>query len=539
MNSKKLIYVFFVLILGLLASCSGSNKNGTKDVAPAVTPPPVADTPPAPTPSSKDITKFYFTSPASTGTTINGQSITVTVPYNTNLEELTPTIVITGSSVSPASGEQNDFSNPSGASYTVKALDGTTKVYTVTVTEALLPGSNAAEILSFNISNQIGATKIDSAAHTVFVLMPLGTNLASLGTAITVSPGATVCPLPVGFLSPSYCQIKAENGTTKTWSIAVRAAGQEELFPYAWAAMKYVPGGLTCPTGVGDYNTATVANAYWMGSTEVTYLLWYTVRTWAETNINGHRADGGVLYSFANKGREGSTGTIGNPPVSNQLFSPRYPVTTISWRDAMVWTNAFTEWYNANAGTHYSCVYYLSDGITPIRISTSNVDNPVVKQDATGFRLPTSAEWNMASRYIGTVAPTTGLLASERNTTTVDGVMYYWTPGIYTSGAIADNTHPTETKVVAWYSANSSGSAKPVATRATNALGISDMSGNVCEWNFDASGSFRVISGGGWSDDAYYNSMSIAGVISSVPYSAFNYVGFRLARTGVEDVLCQ
>ena len=45
--------------------------------------------------------------------------------------------------------------------------------------------------------------------------------------------------------------------------------------------MRYVPGGLTTPTGTDDNGTATVSNGYLMGETEVTYELWYAVYTWA------------------------------------------------------------------------------------------------------------------------------------------------------------------------------------------------------------------------------------------------------------------
>ena len=61
--------------------------------------------------------------------------VTLTVPYGTNPSSLTPTIVHTGASVSPASGVAKDFTNP--VTYTVTAADGSTKAYTVTVTVAL------------------------------------------------------------------------------------------------------------------------------------------------------------------------------------------------------------------------------------------------------------------------------------------------------------------------------------------------------------------------------------------------------------------
>ena len=80
------------------------------------------------------ITAFSFDALQATGT-INGQSIVVRVPYNTDVTDLVPTITVAdGATVTPESGVGQDFSSP--VIYTAKAEDGTSKVYTVTVTGA-------------------------------------------------------------------------------------------------------------------------------------------------------------------------------------------------------------------------------------------------------------------------------------------------------------------------------------------------------------------------------------------------------------------
>lgn len=82
----------------------------------------------APLSSNKDITSFSF----SEGTgVITGNNIVVNVPSGTNLTSLTPTIGITGASVSPLSVVTQNFTSP--VTYTVTAENGTTKVYTVIV----------------------------------------------------------------------------------------------------------------------------------------------------------------------------------------------------------------------------------------------------------------------------------------------------------------------------------------------------------------------------------------------------------------------
>jgi hypothetical protein len=85
--------------------------------------------------SDKAITAFNFAglSPAVTGT-INGTTIALTVPFGTAVTALVPTVTITGSSVSPASGVAGNFTTP--VTYTVTAADSTTQDYTVTITIA-------------------------------------------------------------------------------------------------------------------------------------------------------------------------------------------------------------------------------------------------------------------------------------------------------------------------------------------------------------------------------------------------------------------
>ncbi|MFC4598799.1 DUF5018 domain-containing protein, partial [Cohnella hongkongensis] len=87
---------------------------------------------------TKEITAFSFASPAVTGT-VNEAShtISVNVPYGTNVTALTPTIVHTGASISPNSGVARNFTNP--VTYTVTAADGSTQNYTVTVNVAASP----------------------------------------------------------------------------------------------------------------------------------------------------------------------------------------------------------------------------------------------------------------------------------------------------------------------------------------------------------------------------------------------------------------
>jgi hypothetical protein len=81
--------------------------------------------------SARDITAFTI---LGIDGTIGPNVVSLTVPYGTSLTSLTPTIIITGASVSPASGAAQNFSSP--VTYTVTAADASTKEYVVTVTVA-------------------------------------------------------------------------------------------------------------------------------------------------------------------------------------------------------------------------------------------------------------------------------------------------------------------------------------------------------------------------------------------------------------------
>ena len=127
------------------------------------------------------------------------------------------------------------------------------------------------------------------------------------------------------------------------------------------------------------------------------------------------------------------------------------------------------------------------------------------------FRLPTEAEWEYAARG--------GNQSS-----------HYKYSG---SNNIFD---------VAWYGDNSGGSTHAVGTKSPNELGIYDMSGNVWEWCSDwyggysagaqtnpqgpSSGSYRVLRGGSWDDNARDCRVSLRYL--NVPYLSFYYGGLRL-----------
>ncbi len=280
-------------------------------------------------------------------------------------------------------------------------------------------------------------------------------------------------------------------------------------------SMKYVPGG-TFPTGVNDSgdtdgdnindvsSPSTISTPFWIAETETTYQLWKAVYDWALTH--------GYTISHAGVMGDGTGDT-------NQ-----HPVTTINWRDMMVWCNALTEYYNANNSSDkdLDCVYYTDAAFTvPIRAADDTAslsaapgaeDNPYVKSTASGFRLPGSMEWECAARYKNGIT---------------------WTPGSYASGATAAYTDVTATELVSWDSANAGSSTHAVKSKSANSLGIYDMSGNVWEWCFDGKPSYpygtRVERGGNISYTK--NALQVGFVDYLGTWNEGTYIGFRIART--------
>ena len=171
---------------------------------------------------------------------------------------------------------------------------------------------------------------------------------------------------------------------------------------------------------------------------------------------------------------------------------PNRPATDVSWYQCLKWCNARSE----------------KEGLRPVyKIDTAiyRTGNSVPTVDATanGYRLPSEKEWEFAARG---GAKTHGYEYSGSN----------------------------DINAVAWYTSNSGGGAKDVATKQPNELGLSDMSGNVWEWCFDGlagSGSYRVRRGGSWNYEALY--CRVADRYDPIPAYTYNVIGFRVARSSV------
>jgi formylglycine-generating enzyme required for sulfatase activity len=278
-----------------------------------------------------------------------------------------------------------------------------------------------------------------------------------------------------------------------------------------------VSGGTYTQTDTLSHSFSHTISAFKMGKYQVTYDLWYKVYQWAIGNG----------YTFANAGKEGNVGTAGAAPTTEKY----QPVTTINWRDAIVWCNAYSQEmglipvYCSDSG-FTTAIKSSANGsyATTINTTAGSFDNPYVNWSANGYRLPTEGEYQYAASY-------------------KDGSS--WTPYNYASGAAADYTNATATGLVAWYSVNSGSATHNVGGKTANAFGIYDMSGNVIEWCWDWSGTYptiastnykgtvsgsnRVLRGGEFYDGADYLQVGVRS--GAPPYVAYYDRGFRFART--------
>ena len=308
-------------------------------------------------------------------------------------------------------------------------------------------------------------------------------------------------------------------------------------------------GGIDFPVGVDDDDTARVEKAYYIGETLVTFALYDTVSRWARTEKKYGKYEG--LFYGHNEGYKNDTNP--NSPVTGyfavghlfylegqtgyETLVPIDPFYVLP-----IWCNAFTEWYNEKYGTNFVPVYQDSYG-NPIRyINNSEPFVETANPNATGFRLPTPEEWELAARWRGNDSVNT--VTKTINDIDFSSQPIKFTRGNSSSGAKKSVDNFKENDIVAIWNINAGFLSDPISVKSKqpNALGIYDMSGNAWErtssWEYYYLNSlnpkvvYSLCKGG--SITSNYNELAVGNNMSAMEYT-WGYVaphntGFRTAR---------
>ncbi len=202
--------------------------------------------------------------------------------------------------------------------------------------------------------------------------------------------------------------------------------------------------------------------------------------------------------------------------TSNYGLGDNYPAYYVSWYAILKYCNlrSQNEWltpvYTIGGSTN------PADWGTVPTSSNATWNAAVCNWSANGYRLPTEAEWEYAARGGQNI------------------------PDYLYSGS-------DDINAVAWYHDNNTPyGTKPVGGKAANGLGLYDMSGNLWEWCWDwlsstyysvspvnnptgpSSGSYRLLRGGYWGNDAIY--CRVPNRDGNGPCYSGDYGGFRVVR---------
>jgi formylglycine-generating enzyme len=247
--------------------------------------------------------------------------------------------------------------------------------------------------------------------------------------------------------------------------------------------------------------TNVTLSAFYMDVNLVSLVQWHSVYYWATNNA----------YGLTNAG----SGKTAHDPVQ-----------TVDWYDTVKWCNARSQQADLTP------VYYTDTNLTQV-YTNGEIDTVYANWSASGYRLPTEAEWEKAARggMSGQRFPWGNIIIE--NLANYDGFPLELAYDLGPSGenAAFTNGAPPYTNPVGYFAANG--------------YGLYDMAGNVFEWCWDwygtpyglptttnptgpVTGSDRVVRGGTWNNSASY--ARCANRDFDPPSVALENIGFRCVR---------